>query len=97
YAKAATLLRKQLDTQPRTTDGGFWHKQRYTQQMWLDGLYMGAPFYAEYAKLFNGAATDYDDIARQFRLIDEHLYDAKGGLFYHGWDSKKVQDWANKE
>ena len=37
YAKAATLLRDQLKTQPRTADGGFWHKQRYPYQMWLDG------------------------------------------------------------
>ena len=44
YGKAAGLLRKQLDAQPRTSEGGFWHKQRYPHQMWLDGLYMGAPF-----------------------------------------------------
>ena len=29
YEDCALLLRKQLDTQPRTGDGGFWHKQRY--------------------------------------------------------------------
>jgi unsaturated rhamnogalacturonyl hydrolase len=94
YEKCARLLRKQLDTQPRTPDGGFWHKQRYTNQMWLDGLYMGEPFYAECAQLFNTPA-DFDDVAKQFRLIDKHLYDAKTGLFYHGWDSAKVQGWAN--
>ena len=95
YQKAAALLRKQLDTQPRTSDGGFWHKQRYPYQMWLDGLYMGAPFYAEYTKLFNGPESDYDDIVKQFRLIEEHLYDPKTGLYYHGWDEKKQQEWAN--
>ena len=52
YQKAAALLRQQLDTQPRTPDGGFWHKEHYTNQMWLDGIYMAEPFYAEYAKLF---------------------------------------------
>src|ERR1017187_6139746 len=45
YQKAAALLRKQLVMQPRTLDGGFWHKQRYTNQMWLDGIYMAGPFY----------------------------------------------------
>jgi unsaturated rhamnogalacturonyl hydrolase len=94
YEDCALLLRRQLDTQPRTPDGGFWHKQRYTNQMWLDGLYMGAPFYAECAKLFD-TPQDFDDVAKQFQLIDEHLYDAKSGLFYHGWDSAKVQSWAN--
>jgi unsaturated rhamnogalacturonyl hydrolase len=96
YRKAAALLRKQLDTQPRTADGGFWHKQRYPHQMWLDGLYMGAPFYAEYAKLFNGPAADYDDVAKQIRLMAAHSYDPATGLFYHAWDESKEQPWAIK-
>jgi rhamnogalacturonyl hydrolase YesR len=96
YQKAAALLRKQLDTQPRTADGGFWHKQRYPHQMWLDGLYMGAPFYAEYARLFNGPVSDYDDVAKQIRLVAAHTYDPATGLFYHAWDESKEQPWAIK-
>ncbi len=95
YKNAAQLLRLQLDTQPRTADGGFWHKQRYTHQMWLDGIYMASPFYAEFAKLFGGADSSFDDVAKQIRLIDEHTYDAKTGLNYHGWDESKSQPWAN--
>lgn len=95
YQKAAALLRRQLDTQPRTGDGGFWHKQRYPHQMWLDGLYMSAPFYAEYAKLFNGPAADYDDVAKQIRLVSTHTYDPATGLFHHAWDESKAQPWAN--
>ena len=97
YAKAAALLAKQLATQPRTPDGGFWHKERYTNQMWLDGLYMGAPFYAEYTKVFGGSPTNYDDVARQFALVKKHLYDTNSGLYFHGWDAKKIQSWANPE
>ncbi len=96
YRKAAEILRRQLDTQPRTSDGGFWHKQRYPYQMWLDGLYMGAPFYAEYAKVSNEPATAFDDVAKQIRLVAAHTYDSASGLFYHGWDEKKKQDWADK-
>src|ERR1017187_338849 len=96
YQKAATLLRRQLDAQPRTSDGGFWHKQRYPHQMWLDGLYMGAPFYAEYARLFNGPVSDHDDIAKQIRLVAAHTYDPVTGLFYHAWDESKEQSWAIK-
>jgi unsaturated rhamnogalacturonyl hydrolase len=95
YAKAAALLQKQFATQPRTPEGGFWHKERYTNQMWLDGLFMGAPFYAEYTKVFGGSPTNYDDVARQFALVKEHLRDAKSGLYYHGWDAKKIQAWAD--
>ena len=94
YKFAALLLRKQLDTQPRTPDGGFWHKQRYTQQMWLDGIYMASPFYAECGKLFKEPAA-FDDVAKQIRLMDEHSYDANTGLNYHGWDAVKTQSWVN--
>jgi len=94
YQIAAALLRKQLDTQPRTPDGGFWHKQRYTNQMWLDGIYMAEPFYAEYTKLF-GETNSFDDAAKQLQLVDKNTYDAKTGLNYHGWDAAKIQPWAN--
>ncbi len=96
YRKCAGLLRKQLATHPRTSEGGFWHKKRYPWQMWLDGLFMDAPFYAEYTANLKGPATDFDDVVKQFRLVDEHLYDAKSGLYWHGWDEKREQDWADK-
>lgn len=96
FQKCAALLRQQLDTHPRTSQGGFWHKQRYPHQMWLDGLFMGAPFYAEYTKVFQGPARDYDDVVKQYRLISEHLFDVKTGLYFHGWDESREQEWANK-
>ena len=95
YRLAAQLLRRQLATQPRTSEGGFWHKQRYPHQMWLDGLYMEAPFYAEYAQEFHEPAA-FDDVARQIRVVAAHTYDPATGLFYHGWDESKEQSWANK-
>src|SRR6478736_478751 len=60
YKKCADLLRKQLETHPRTSEGGFWHKQRYPSQMWLDGLFMGSPFYAEYALRYDSARAAGD-------------------------------------
>ena len=96
YALAAEKLYTQLKQQPRTASGGFWHKQRYPNQMWLDGLYMAEPFYAEYATTFHHP-EDYKDIEKQFVLIDQHLRDAKTGLLYHGWDESKQQRWADKQ
>lgn len=95
YKKAANLLRAQLTTHPRTSEGGFWHKKIYPSQMWLDGLYMGQPFYAEYAKTF-GEDTAFNDITRQFVLMENHARDSKTGLLYHGWDESREQKWANK-
>ena len=95
YEKAAETVYAQFATQPRTPEGGFWHKQVYPQQMWLDGLYMGEPFRAAYAKTFKEDAA-FDDIAKQFLLIYEHARDPQTGLLRHGWDSAKAQPWADK-
>ena len=95
YFSGCAKMVFQLEKQPRTFDGGFWHKQRYTNQMWLDGIYMGAPFYAAMGRYSVNPTLAYDDVAKQIRLIDEHTYDAKTGLNYHGWDAAKIQPWAN--
>ena len=96
YRKAAALLREQLRTQPRTSAGGFWHKKIYPSQMWLDGLYMGEPFYAEYAVLFHDRQA-FDDITNQFRQMEIHSRDDRTGLLYHGWDESRKQRWANPD
>lgn len=95
YKKAAELIRTQLKTHPRTKEGGFWHKKIYPWQMWLDGLYMGEPFYAEYSMVWN--ENNWEDIANQFVWMEKHARDPKTGLLYHGWDESKEQKWANKE
>jgi unsaturated rhamnogalacturonyl hydrolase len=95
YYKAAATLRKQLEQQPRTNEGGFWHKKIYPDQMWLDGLYMAEPFYAEWAATFH-EDSDFNDIANQFIIIEKHARDPKTGLLYHGYDESKQQAWANK-
>lgn len=96
YKKAAGLLRDQLRHHPRTRSGGFWHKDIYPWQMWLDGLYMAQPFYAQYAKLFNEPEA-FNDITRQFVLMEQNARDKRTGLLYHGWDESREQRWANKK
>jgi unsaturated rhamnogalacturonyl hydrolase len=96
YLKAMQLLRKQLAEQPRTNAGGFWHKKIYPNQMWLDGLYMGEPFYAQYTVTFEDSKS-LDDVAKQFEQIQLHATDPKTGLLYHAWDESKEMPWANKE
>lgn len=95
YLIALQTLKKQLEEHPRTSRGGFWHKQIYTNQMWLDGLYMGEPFYAQYTATFENG-KNLDDVAKQFEEIQLHTTDPKTGLLYHGWDEKKLMPWANK-
>jgi unsaturated rhamnogalacturonyl hydrolase len=98
YAKAAKFLHEQLALQKRTASGGYWHKNIYPNQMWLDGAYMAEPFRAAYAVTFQEPG-DFDDIAKQLLLMDQHMRDAKTGLLRHGWDesgAEKAMPWADK-
>jgi unsaturated rhamnogalacturonyl hydrolase len=95
YLKAVQKLREQLLHHPRTAEGGFWHKQIYPHQMWLDGLYMAEPFYAEYADMAHEDSS-FDDIANQFILAEKHLRNPVTGLLYHGWDESKTEKWASQ-
>lgn len=96
YLLAANKLYDQLQKQPRTKEGGFWHKKIYPNQMWLDGLYMGEPFYAEYAKLMKKDAA-FDDIANQFIWMEKNARDPKTGLLYHGYDESRTEKWADQK
>lgn len=95
FKNALDTLRKQLETQPQTKIGGFWHKKRYPHQMWLDGLYMGGPFYAQYAKEFNQPEC-FNEITRWYINMEKVARDSKTGLLYHAWDESKQQQWADK-
>jgi unsaturated rhamnogalacturonyl hydrolase len=95
YAKSAKFLHDQLALQPRTASGAYWHKQIYPNQIWLDGAYMAEPFRAAYAVTFQEPG-EFDDIAKQMLLMDEHMRDAKTGLMKHGWDESKMMPWADK-
>ena len=94
YRVAAQNIRKQFYEHPRTNEGGFWHKKVYPWQMWLDGLYMGSPFYAEYGRLFE-EPEDMDDVVHQITQMEKHGRDENTGLLYHGWDESLSQFWAD--
>lgn len=98
FRKALELQFSQFAVQPRVSEGGFWHKNVYPHQMWLDGLYMASPFYARYATRFlEGDAREnaYRDIANQFAIVTRHTFDPATGLYRHGWDEAKAQIWAD--
>lgn len=94
YRTAIETLREQLRRQPRTSEGGFWHKQIYPNQMWLDGLYMAGPFLAQYGKTFNDT-TAFNEVAKQILMVARYTRDARTGLYYHAWDETRSQIWAD--
>ncbi|GAB6931434.1 unsaturated rhamnogalacturonyl hydrolase [Paenibacillus sp. JCM 10914] len=94
YRRAADKLLHLLYTQNRTTEGGYWHKDRYPYQMWLDGLYMGGVFTMKYASQYEQPRL-FDDALFQEQLMRAHTYDAATGLYYHAWDERRSMPWAN--
>lgn len=78
YRRAMDRLIRQLTNQPRTCDGGYWHKLIYPHQMWLDGIYMASPFMAQYGRTFDQPQW-VDEAVRQITLCHTHTYDAATG------------------
>lgn len=95
YRKAIDLVYSQLEIMPRTENGSFWHKLIYPNQVWLDGLYMGQPFYMEYETRFNNK-KNYADIYNQFRFVINNLRNPMNGLYYHAIDTSKEAFWCDK-
>ena len=95
YKKAIELLYSQVQGQPRTAIGNFWHKKIYPEQVWLDGLYMAQVFYTRYEAEFNNG-KNFGDIAKQFQNVYDNMYDKSKRLYYHGWDYSKQAFWSDK-
>ncbi len=94
YAKATKTIYQQILEMPRTSEGNFWHKNIYPNQVWLDGLYMAQPFYMEYEKRFNDK-KNYSDIYNQFFNVEKNIKDPETGLYYHAYDSARKMFWAD--
>ena len=95
YRLAIETLYDQLKDHPRTKEGNFFHKAIYNNQIWLDGLYMGQPFYTLYAKHYD--ESKIDDIISQFNNVFSIMFDKEKELYYHGYDSSRVAFWCDKE
>lgn len=98
---ALRTLFKQLENQPRTKEGVYWHKAIYANQVWLDGIFMGLPYYTLAAPALKGVkkATKkyWPDAVDQILKTGRRTYDAETGLWKHAWDETHTAFWANKE
>ena len=94
YKTALDTLIETVKRFPRNPEGGLWHKERYPQQMWLDGLYMAGPICAEYGKTYDQPEL-FDFVAGQALMMGDKTRDDKTGLMYHAWDYARVQPWAD--
>ena len=91
-------LFKQLEKQPRTKEGVYWHKAIYANQVWLDGIFMGLPYYTAAAPMLKGekkAKKYYDDAVEQIIKTDKRTFDEPTGLWKHAWDETHTMFWAD--
>lgn len=93
YAAATMRAYAILDDYPRTETGNFWHKDIYPHQVWLDGLYMGMPFYA--ACLTDTGEDRWNDIIDQFQSAHRLLWNESLGLYMHANDCSRTAEWAD--
>jgi len=96
YRKAIDTVYSQLKGQPRINAGNFWHKKIYPNQVWLDGLYMGQPFYMQYEVEYNNCKNCMDSYS-QFINVYKIMRDSKTGLYYHGYDESREMFWCDKQ
>ena len=100
YRKAIETVKSQIDGQPRTEAGAFWHKKVYPNQVWLDGVYMAEPFYVEYASRFmegDAQKEAYDDIVNEFTVAAKYTFDPVTKLYRHAWDESHSMFWCDPE
>ena len=98
YRKAVDFLRERLKVHPRTSGGAFWHRATYPDQLWLDGVYMGIPFLAEYAAKYETGEqqhASFKEAVHEFVIAREQLRNPDTGLYYHAWDESKKAEWAD--
>lgn len=95
YRQAALGFREVLNTYPRTAEGGFWHSERLSNELWADGVFMVNPFLVRYGKMFNDADYSNNEAVKQLEIYGKHLQ-ARNGLLQHAYDeSRQKRAWAD--
>lgn len=85
---------RMLEGYPRTETGNFWHKDIYPHQVWLDGLYMIMPFYAQ--SLIEFHENTWDDIFDQFQNAHKLLWNNELKLYTHANDCSGLSNWSDE-
>lgn len=80
--------------------GGWYHKSSYSEQMWLDGQYMGPATLAQLIKGYSSYSTnkvsdnDWKLVTKQFSIVWDQCWDETEKLLYHAFSSKALTYWA---
>lgn len=96
YKSVADTLMMHLDRQPKTSAGGYWHKEVYPHQMWLDGIFMADVFTAQCAVVFKQPRL-FDEATKQVKMVYQYTLDSTTGLMRHGWDESGKSVWVDSK
>lgn len=74
--------------------GGWFHKEAYNNQMWLDGAYMGSALLAQIVN-FNGAGSnvfgsadkDWEMVVKQLNIVWDMCWNSTDKLMYHAFEA----------
>ena len=75
--------------------GGWFHKEAYNNQMWLDGAYMGSALLAQIINFNNGTGThvfgstteDWDMVFKQLNIVWNMCWNSTDKLMYHAFEA----------
>lgn len=75
--------------------GGWFHKEAYNNQMWLDGAYMGSALLAQIINFNNGTGThvsgstieNWDMVFKQLNIVWNMCWNANDKLMYHAFEA----------
>ena len=74
--------------------GGWFHKEAYNNQMWLDGAYMGSALLAQIvnfngtgSNVFGSADKDWNMVFKQLDIVWNMCWNSKDKLMYHAFEA----------
>lgn len=74
--------------------GGWFHKEDYNNQMWLDGAYMGSALLAQIinfngtgSNVFGSTAADWDMVFKQLNIVWKMCWNSTDKLMYHAFEA----------
>lgn len=74
--------------------GGWFHKEAYNNQMWLDGAYMGSALLAQIvnfngdgSNVFGSADDDWNMVFKQLDIVWDMCWNSTDKLMYHAFEA----------
>lgn len=74
--------------------GGWFHKEAYNNQMWLDGAYMGSALLAQIvnfngdgSNVFGSADKDWEMVVKQLNIVWNMCWNSTDKLMYHAFEA----------